>query len=153
MKRLALQMMPIFRMYQFSNWQNPLNCLTREPCAPEEHRRNLGPVEIKRVNYQITEVSEWVVVQPSLDKKCPVVVNRRPCGLPLVRTGTLGDTPSPSLDVYECPKGHPHDFGPQRGRAQIRNGTVSRECYGNGLNSRNKCSRESKKLFDQRHHC
>ena len=38
---------------------------------------------------------------PLLDKKCPVVVNGHPCGLPIVRTGTLGE-----LDVYECPQGH-----------------------------------------------
>lgn len=37
-------------------------------------------------------------MHPSLDKKCPVVINRRPCGLPIVRTGILGD-----LDLYECP--------------------------------------------------
>jgi hypothetical protein len=36
-----------------------------------------------------------------LDKKCPVVVNGRPSGLSILRTGNLGE-----LDVYECPKGH-----------------------------------------------
>ena len=40
-----------------------------------------------------------------MDKKCPVVVNGRPCGLSIVRTGTLGE-----LDVYECPKGHRTTF-------------------------------------------
>lgn len=36
------RMMPISRMYRFSNWQNALNCLTQEPCAPPEDARNLG---------------------------------------------------------------------------------------------------------------
>jgi hypothetical protein len=40
-------------------------------------------------------------MHPLLDKKCPVVVNGHPCGLPIVWTGTLGE-----LDVYECPQGH-----------------------------------------------
>ena len=40
-------------------------------------------------------------MHPLLDKKCPVVVNGHPCGLLMVRTGTLGE-----LDVYECHQGH-----------------------------------------------
>ncbi len=40
-------------------------------------------------------------MHPLLDKKCPVVVNGHPCGLSIVRTGTLAE-----LDVYECPQGH-----------------------------------------------
>ena len=39
-------------------------------------------------------------MHPLLDKKGPGMINRRPCGLPIVRTGILGD-----LDLYECPKG------------------------------------------------
>jgi CheY-like chemotaxis protein len=39
-------------------------------------------------------------------RKCTVLVNRRPCGLPLVRTGVLDDSLGPSFDVYECAKGH-----------------------------------------------
>jgi CheY-like chemotaxis protein len=42
----------------------------------------------------------------SLTKKCPVMVNRHPCGLQLFRTGTLDDSLKPSFDVYECAKGH-----------------------------------------------
>jgi CheY-like chemotaxis protein len=39
-------------------------------------------------------------------RKCTVLVNRHPCGLPLVRTGVLDDSLGPSVDVYECAKGH-----------------------------------------------
>jgi DNA-binding response OmpR family regulator len=42
----------------------------------------------------------------SLRKKCPVMVNLHPCGLPLFRTGTLDEALKPSFDVYECAKGH-----------------------------------------------
>jgi DNA-binding response OmpR family regulator len=42
----------------------------------------------------------------SLNQKCPVIANRRPCSLQLFRTGTLDDSLKPSLDVYECAKGH-----------------------------------------------
>jgi CheY-like chemotaxis protein len=42
----------------------------------------------------------------SLARKCPVVVNRRPCDLQLFRTGTLDATLKPSFDVYECARGH-----------------------------------------------
>jgi DNA-binding response OmpR family regulator len=38
--------------------------------------------------------------------KCPVIINRRPCGLRLFRTGTLDEALKPSFDVYECAKGH-----------------------------------------------
>src|SRR5437867_12602748 len=41
-KSSGTRMMPISRMYRFSNWQNALNCLTQEPCAPPEDARNLG---------------------------------------------------------------------------------------------------------------
>ena len=63
-KSSATRLMPIFRMYRFSNWQNALNCLTQEPCAPPQHARNLGRFGIARVNYQITEVSDWGIVGP-----------------------------------------------------------------------------------------
>jgi DNA-binding response OmpR family regulator len=39
-------------------------------------------------------------------KKCPVIVNRRRCGLHLFRIGTLEEALKPSFDVYECSKGH-----------------------------------------------
>jgi CheY-like chemotaxis protein len=39
-------------------------------------------------------------------QKCPVMVNQHPCGLPLFRTGTLEEALKPSVDVYECAKGH-----------------------------------------------
>src|SRR6266403_72603 len=41
-KSSGTRMMPISRMYRFSNWQNALNCLIQEPCAPPEDARNLG---------------------------------------------------------------------------------------------------------------
>ena len=43
-----------------------------------------------------------------MDKKCPAVVTGHPCGLPIIRTGTLGE-----LDVYECPKGDRTTFATQ----------------------------------------
>src|SRR4029077_3280439 len=52
---------------------------------------------------------------PLLDKKCPVVVNGHPCGLPIVRTGTLGE-----LDVYECPQGHRTTLAAKKEEAKIR---------------------------------
>jgi CheY-like chemotaxis protein len=39
-------------------------------------------------------------------EKCPVMVNRKPCGLQLCRIGTLDESFRPSFDVYECGKGH-----------------------------------------------
>jgi DNA-binding response OmpR family regulator len=42
----------------------------------------------------------------SLPQKCPVMVSRHPCGLPLFRTGILDEALKPSFDVYECAKGH-----------------------------------------------
>jgi CheY-like chemotaxis protein len=42
----------------------------------------------------------------SLTQKCPVIVNRHPCGLQLFRTGTLDESVKPSFDVYECARGH-----------------------------------------------
>lgn len=39
-------------------------------------------------------------------EKCPLVVNRRPCGLQLIRIGTLNEKLKPSYDVYGCAKGH-----------------------------------------------
>ena len=44
-----------------------------------------------------------------MDKKCPVVVSGHPCGLSIIRTGTLGE-----LDVYECPMGHRTTFAAQK---------------------------------------
>jgi two-component system, chemotaxis family, chemotaxis protein CheY len=39
-------------------------------------------------------------------KKCPVIVNHHPCGMPLFWTGTLDEALKPSFDVYECARGH-----------------------------------------------
>ena len=55
-------------------------------------------------------------MHPSLDKKCPVMMNRRPCGLPIVRTGILGD-----LDLYECPKGHRTTLAAKKEEAEFEN--------------------------------
>jgi hypothetical protein len=61
-------------------------------------------------------VSEWVVMHPSLDKKCPVMINRRPYGRPIVRTGILGN-----LDLYECPKGHRTTLAAKKEEAEFEN--------------------------------
>jgi hypothetical protein len=58
------RMMPISRMYRFSNWQNALNCLTQEPCAPPKHAGNLGRFGIAQVKCRITEVSDWGIMGP-----------------------------------------------------------------------------------------
>ena len=42
----------------------------------------------------------------SFNQRCPVIVNGRPCGLQIIRTGTLDDSLRPSFDVYECAKKH-----------------------------------------------
>jgi hypothetical protein len=59
-KSLGTRLMLISRMYRFSNWQNALNCLTQESCAPLEDAGNRRSVEIGRMNYRITKVSDWV---------------------------------------------------------------------------------------------
>ena len=55
-------------------------------------------------------------MHPSLDKKCPVMIDRRPCGLPIVRTGILGD-----FDLYECPKGHRTTLAAKKEEAEFEN--------------------------------
>jgi hypothetical protein len=59
--------------------------------------------QIRRLSLFLKSLERKNAVAPKfpLDNKCPVMINRRPCGLPIVRTGILGD-----LDLYECPKGH-----------------------------------------------
>jgi len=63
-KSSAIRLMRISRMYRFSNWQNALTCLTQEPCVPREDAGNPRSVEIARVNYRITEVSDRVIMYP-----------------------------------------------------------------------------------------
>jgi hypothetical protein len=55
-------------------------------------------------------------MHPSLDKKCQVMINRRPCGLPIGRTGILGD-----LDLYECPKGQRTTLAAKKEEAEFEN--------------------------------
>jgi CheY-like chemotaxis protein len=42
----------------------------------------------------------------SFNQRCPVIVNGRPCGLQIFRTGTLDDSLRLSFDVYDCAKKH-----------------------------------------------
>jgi len=58
-KSSVTRLMLISRIYRFSNWQNALTCLTQEPYAQREDAGNLRSMEIARVNYRITEVSDW----------------------------------------------------------------------------------------------
>ena len=55
-------------------------------------------------------------MHPSLNKKCAVMINRRPCGLPIVRTGILGD-----LDLYECPKDQRTTLAAKKEEAEFEN--------------------------------
>jgi len=60
------------------------------------------PFSVSTLLIRLSALLSWSVEI----RKCPVIVNRRPCGLQLFRTGKLDESLSPSFDVYECAKGH-----------------------------------------------